>query len=397
MDFEIRPLIATDAAACRPLMAQAFSQGRVVETPAADAPADADDVYVRNRHGVFVGGELQSALTICPFEVHWGAETTLAMGGIAGVATAAEARGKGYVDALLRHTLLTMRDAGQTISALYPFSWSFYRPFGWDWVGESRTVQVPLSALAKFAGPGRTTNVTGASVRDALEPAYTAYARRYRGTMTTEHHRWERLLEHSDGRTSYVYRYAPTGEYLIWRYEPDGKKGTVRRWVAWSAEGYRALLALLHYLGTQCETAEIRLPMDTLLPQFIMHWDLETKVGPVFMGRVVDAARALEKLKPPVALTGRARIRLTDAHAPWNDGVLEIAMEGGAVRCGPVAAGPGDSGIEIDIQAFSQAFWGMPGLQALRAAGRLLVHSEPDFALLDALLPAAPVYTLDFF
>jgi hypothetical protein len=48
----------------------------------------------------------------------------------------------------------------------------------------------------------------------------------------------------------------------------------------------------------------------------------------------------------------------------------------------------------MDIQAFSQAFWGEPSLSAIRHAGRVEVKEEAAFRHLSAILAPNPVYNL---
>jgi predicted acetyltransferase len=402
--IEIRPLDPADHHRNRVLMSHAFGKGRVVPPPAPDAPpVEAKDVA--NTLAAYAGGKLVASLTTVPFDVRWGADATLAMGGIAGVATFAEARGQGLVDGLLRRSLEEMRAKGQTISSLYPFAWAFYRRYGWDWVGRKRDVTLPLREL-KSAPEGRRVEAmegTADEVRALLTPAYDAFARRYRGVFAPDSHRWKDKLNHSDDRTTHVYAYTPEGGaeitgYLLWRYDRDGDGGQVREFVASTPDAYRGLLSLLHYLATQCKTARVTLPDDTPLWSHVMHWDLRTKIEPVFMGRVVDFAAAMAQVTPPAGLpNGAATVAVRDEAAPWNAGVWRLTVEGGAVSCAAIVGGAIEADVALDIQALSQAFWGTPSLAELRAAGRLEVNGEAGFALLAAVLPAAPVYTLDDF
>ena len=395
MDFEIRQLTAEDKPAHRALMALAFEHGRVPTPEAANADESEDEGG--DDWGLFAGGRLRSSLTIRPFQVHWGLDTVLSMGGIAGVASSPEARGAGHVNALLRHALATMREQGQVISALYPFSWSFYREFGWDWVGERREITLPLEHLPKFpASRGMAERVDGEGAKERLAATYTTFARRYRGMFTSESHQWK-PIEPRDGRQAYAFQFPPTGEYFTWRYQADDKSGRIGHWMAWTPEGCHALLSVLHYLANQCETAEVAVPVDTLFPHFVMHWDLKTTVRPVFMGRVVDVAGALTGLPAPASATGSLMIRIWDEHAPWNAGVWRVASDGSRISCERVEDTGGRMLLEMDIQAFSQAFWGTPSLASLRAAGRVAVRDEMAFDWLSMLLPSAPVFTMDFF
>jgi predicted acetyltransferase len=393
MSIELRALEPGDAARHRTLMNQAFGKGRVVTPPAPDAPPP----DMANKYGVFEDGALRAALTIVPFVAHWGAEFTLPLGGIAGVATFAEARGQGHVDALLRHSLKVMHDAGQVISALYPFAWSFYKRYGWEWVGENRRITLPLREIRVSAKSiSRIQDITGDSAQAAITPAYNAFAKQYRGVFTTETHRWENLLRHDDSRTTYVYQHGDDG-YLLWRYGNDDT-GTVREMVANSPDAWESSLALLHYFATQCEKARVSLPADTPLYSYLMHYDVKTEVEPVFMGRVVDVSAALAALKPAPDITnGSLLLAVQDPHAPWNDGQFRVTVEDGQVQCAAQLGGTSIPDVTLSIGAFSQAYWGRPSLYSLRQAGQVTVTSEAGYQLLHALLPAATVYCRDDF
>jgi predicted acetyltransferase len=394
VNTELRALTPDDAYPNRLLMNHAFGRGAVVPPPNPDDPPR----EMNNTWGVFENGTLQASLAIVPFLVHWGPSLVLPMGGIAGVATFAEARGRGYVDQLLRHSLETMRTAGQVISALYPFSWGFYRRYGWDWVGEKRNIRLPLAQVRSAPEGREVRNITGDGAREKTEAYCTRFARKYRGIFTTETRRWGRALSHDEGRTTYVYAHEPSESYLLWRYEAKQEEGTAREFVANAPEGDRALLSLLHYFGTQCETASLTVPADSPLWSHVMHWDLETKIEPVFSGRVVDFGPAMMRLEPsPETPNGSVTLALTDEHAPWNAGIWRITVEDGKIHAATVVGGADDADVTADIQALSQAYWGMPDLHSLRRAGRVTVTNEPGFDLLSRLLPPTPIFTMDHF
>jgi len=411
----VRPLTASDAARNRQLMNHAFGSGRIAVPPAegADVVAGYDPVP-KVTLGAFAGGgdDLRASLTICAFDIHWrGArDGVLPMGGIASVATWAEARGRGYVDALLRESLRTMREAGQVVSALYPFAWNFYKRYGWDFVGDKREVTLPLTQL-KTAPEGRnvrdlTDYGHALNARAAITPAYTQFAQNYRGAFTEKSHRWDRALEHSGDHATHIYGYFPDTEsdtcaaYLLWRFDTEGDGALVREFAAQTPGDYRALLSLLHYLATQKRIARVTLPADTPLWSHLMHWDLKTQTAPVFAGRIVDVAAAFARLSAAQEGENKGASSVTvdvrDEHAPWNNGVWRIAAEGGNMVCEKeTRAAEGD--VTLSIAALSQAFWGTPSLADLRRAGLVEVQNEAGFAVLLRLLPPAPVFTLDHF
>nr|CAA9246665.1 hypothetical protein AVDCRST_MAG63-1697 [uncultured Armatimonadetes bacterium] len=396
MDHTIRLIAPEEDAAHARLMAHAFGHGRVTnDEPPARTP-DHHDAF-----GLFDAAGLQAAYTLIPFRVHWQpGRSPLPMGGVAGVATWAEARGRGHVGALLRHLLETMRGRGQVVSSLYPFAFAFYRNYGWEWVGERRRVSIPLAQVPRAPEGADVRAVPAEDALPLLKPIYSRYAARYRGMCDAETHRWPQALRHDDNRTTYVYVHQHPGAepdgYLLWRFGKDGH-GQVREFVATTPEAHRGLFSLLHYFGTQCTKADFqKLPADTPLWSHVMHWDVETKAWPVFMARVVDVPAAFAALAPgPDVADGGVTIVVRDEHAPWNDGAWTITGEAGAVRC-ERANGTSPS-VTLDIQALSQAFWGQPSLDALWRAGRLEAGDASSLRWLASLVAGPPVYTLDDF
>src|SRR5690606_40607540 len=65
-----------------------------------------------------------SRLSLLPLEV-WIGGRKLAMGGVAGVASWPDARRQGGVRRLLQHAFGRMRENGQSLSMLAPFSFAF--------------------------------------------------------------------------------------------------------------------------------------------------------------------------------------------------------------------------------------------------------------------------------
>jgi predicted acetyltransferase len=386
MNPEPIALTAEHAPELRRLMNHAFGHGRIPDPPSGEE-SDPEGTI-----GIVEDGRLRAALTICDFQTHWGA-TTLPMGGIAGVATYADARGRGLVDRMLRQSLERMRANGQVVSSLFPFAFAFYRKFGWDWVGEKRTYVLPLRELPRRREITAARELDAPDPKTILAPIYTQVARHYHGAFTAESHKWHDPLNHNDGRTTYVH--TTDGGYMIWRYPGSGGGPLdIREYMATTPDADAALLALLRDIGTQVEQGRVHLPADTPIWSSLMHWDVSTTVQPVFMGRVVDLAAALAARPIPPDLFGTLTLAVADEHAPWNDGVWRLTADGGVLSAARTQDTPQ---IAADIAAVSQAYWGTPSVATLRRAGRLTVHDDAAFGLLCQLLPPALVYCWDGF
>ncbi len=403
--MELRVLTPEDKPAIEKLMAEAFGKGSRPE-PEADAPNGDKPALPKTRLGVFEGPRLVACTIIDSLHLAWG-EANAPLGGIGGVACAADQRGRGHVGRLMGEALRVMRDAGQYLSGLYPFSFGFYRRYGWDWVGEQKQYSVPASELK--AGPeGRClTAYEGLDALEIVRPVYAQFARRYHGMgLRTETapgeavpHWWRRALDHRDDRTTYVqvYRDTATGEaegYLTFRYPEDGDTAHIGEFYANTPAAYRGLLSVLHYYGVQVEKVSWCAPLDDPLALHVMHYDLETTLKPLFMGRVVDVAAALTALRPDVSLTGEIVLQVADSQCDWNNQTFAVTLDAGHVT---VTASQDMPGITLDIQTLSQAYWGQPSLDLLRASGRVAVTDNVQYALLSRLLPPHICFLRDFF
>ena len=239
---------------------------------------------------------------------------------------------------------------------------------------------------------------------DALEvvrPVHAAFARRYRGMTTRQDpvpNWWERILKHREDRTTYVHVHhdSTTDEadgYLTFRFDTS-EAASLGDFFATTPAAYRGLLSILHYYGTQVEKVKFRAPADDPLPLHVMHWDLETEVQPLFMGRIVDVKTALEALPPPAQVSGEIDLAITDSHCDWNDGVWAVYLDSERVSVKRTQKTPG---VPLDIQTLSQAYWGQLSLAMLRTGGRLIVMDEEQCRVLEALLPPTVCYQQDHF
>lgn len=393
---DLRRLTPEDDPALARLEAEAFFGGRRSEPSAPDLEKPRSTVL-----GICDGPRLVAAATVHDLHLWWG-EREVPMGGIAGVACAADQRGRGHVGRLLTESLRVMRDAGQYTSGLYPFAYAFYRRFGWEWAGERREYSVPTAHIPASPEGRAVRCYDGPEALDIVRPVYDTFARRHRGMATRTNpdpNFWERALAHADNRSTYVQVYHDPATdkaegYLTFRYPESGETGQVGEFFANTPAAYRGLLSLLHYYGTQMERVKFFAPANDPLPLFVMHSDLETKVSPLFMGRVVDVAQALSALTPDPSLAGTLSLGVSDPTCDWNDGAFAVTVEAGQVSAVPT---PNTPGITLDIQALTQAYWGQPALPLLRAAGRVSVTDAAQYELLFRLLPPAICFLADGF
>ena len=370
---------------------QAFAQGSRAGVRTTPDPNDQPTC----RLAVFDAGGMQARLAVIDYRVIFGAESLLPMGGIGGVACLPASRGKGYAGKLLTAALERMREQGQVISSLFPFSYAFYRNYGWDWVGLQRRYSLPSNILKAIP---ETENVRRAKRQDwpAIQECYARFSQGYRGMIARTPKSWEEELSDSDERFNYVYLYERNGETegymtLPWSSREDTRLSEM---IARTPLAQAALLGLLARHAMQIKRFNWMAPGDDRLLFNVQANELEMALNRVTQGRIVDVAGAFAAWKPHSEARGSVNFAVKDERAPWNTGVWQAEFADGATQIQKTTQEPQ---VSLDIQALSQAFYGTPTLDELRAAHRLTVHDEIGYQALRSLLTGPTMWTVDGF
>ncbi|SEK44393.1 Predicted acetyltransferase [Carnobacterium iners] len=100
-------------------------------------------------YGAFKENTLLSQLIVRPMEVYLHGQS-FKMGGVGSVASYPENRGGGDIAKLMTHSLEKMHEKGQTLSYLAPFSYSFYRRYGYEQCFDELHYTIDVSELPKM-------------------------------------------------------------------------------------------------------------------------------------------------------------------------------------------------------------------------------------------------------
>lgn len=345
--------------------------------------------------GVWDEGGMQAQVIVLQYQVHMGQNVTLPMGGIAGVCCLPASRGKGYAGECLRYSLDRMREAGQAVSMLYPFSWEYYRQFGWEWIGVTRAYRVETRSLPS-SPESEYVHAAMPLDREKVMKCYTQYAHRYRGLLARTAKHWNTILDDTDTNYTYTYLYERDGEtegYLTLR-DNSASLTNLREFIALTPRALAGLLGMLRRYDMQIEKFGWRAPENDLLWNRYYHWAIQTTIQPSVQARVVDVVAALQEWQPDPGKRGELTLKIQDEAARWNQGVWRIQFEDGRVSVRESSANPQ---VEMDIQAFSQAYFGTPDIHRIRAADRLNVYEEAGFRALSDILQGPPAWTNDDF
>jgi predicted acetyltransferase len=349
--------------------------------------------------GYFDEGRLAAKLTILDFHI-WLHGESFAMGGIAGVATWPEYRRKGMVGQLLKQALRTMKEAGQSISFLHPFAFSFYRKYGWETYIDYLKYEITTELLPRFELQD------GAKIErinkdwKLLNGIYEAYAKGYNGMLKRDGEWWNnRIFKFKKGSIA-IYRDAQ-GElkgYIF--YQVQNNSCTVHELVFLNEEARRGLWKFISDHDSMIEKVILIAPSDDKLPFLLSNPRIKQEVVPYFMARIVDVQSFVQQF--PFAKAGdgeRFYLQVSDSQAEWNNGLFEIRIEASGiakVTKQPLSDAKEDQLLTCDIQTLSSLLMGYQKASFLNEIGRL-DGREAEIKRLERLIPARTTYLADFF
>ncbi|MGD6964913.1 GNAT family N-acetyltransferase [Rossellomorea vietnamensis] len=277
---------------------------------------DAHELY-----GIEIEDKLAAKLHLLSLGVFLG-DTEYKMGGIAGVATYPEYRRKGLVKDLLTFTLERMREKGQTLSMLHPFSIAFYRKYGWELFTTLKKVKVPKAELKMFepvSGTIRRFNKDTYPYK--LEEIYRQYAKGYNGMLARDSEWWKERTITTLSVAVYADDKGEDTGYIL--YDVKDQKMKVEEFIALNAEARNGLWNFVCQHDSMLAEVELVLHPHDPLPFLFHNPKTITELQPYFMARVVDVFSFFKLYFH--SFKGELSMNIHDDYASWNNGKFLLA------------------------------------------------------------------------
>lgn len=412
MRLHVRPATDADAPALRRLGCEAFAPpspppGTPPPAPPTSAPPGASVLCDRcTVVGKAVDLELES----------WYGGRRVPTSGVAGVAVAAEYRGRGATRPLLTHLLRRARARGAVISTLYPTAPAYYRGLGYEVIGSYVTREVPTWALTRApARPGPTEEGAGGDaaavrVRRAVESdwlrivaCYDAWAAGATGALTRIGRRFAACvadLAEDVTAVSVAESAADPGGPLLgycrWqRAGGYGAEGTieVRDLITLTTQAQAALLRVVGSHEPTARTTRFHAGSGNDLA-WVLRDDAFRELGATpYMLAVLDVLGAIAARGFSTAVAGTAELAVR-ATLPGVAGAYALTWAGGRSMAERFE---GQAATWISARGFAALYAGSLRCAALRRLGMLGGDPSGD-DLLDAAFGAAgPVDIRDYF
>ncbi|WP_252314696.1 enhanced intracellular survival protein Eis [Sinobaca sp. H24] len=340
--------------------------------------------------------EIASKLTIFPSEIYIAGEV-MKMGGISGVATWPEKRRSGLVRELLRAAMKDVKERGCEVSLLYPFSFSFYRKFGWELFADAKIWTLSSSQLPQPVPleQGTIYRVTQKAAA-VLQPIYEKWAVSYTGAVLRDKQWWEDMvLKRKTGEIA-VFK-NEQGEdrgYII--YKIKNQKMEVKEFIWLDEETRTALWSFLAQHDSMITEVEIRPAVNDPSRFLLADSRITEKRESYFMARIVDMTSFLQKYPLHLKEGEELDLKIEDDFCEWNKGFYTLENVDGSIH---IRFYPGHSekeGLEMNIQTAAAVFMGYITAEQAWKAGR--IQGKPEqVALLQAGISDLEPFIYDFF
>lgn len=343
--------------------------------------------------GWFDGDKLVSSLSIYPRQVNVHGRI-YEMAGLTGVGTYPEYANLGLMSDLIKMALIKMRESGQWISYLYPYSIPYYRKKGWEIITEHMTFKIKDTQLPEHVdAPGF---VERLDVKDAVViQVYDKFSRKNHGAMIRSPTAWEEYWrwENEDERTAAVYHNSndePTGLLFYWVADDIFH---IKEMIYLNQEARRGLwkfisahFSMVNYVDGNNYKNE---PVAFLLEDS----HIQETIEPYYMARIVDIKAFLENY-PFDGIGMPFHFVVTDPIAEWNNGVFGIQWDAsGKVE---ISNDPVGKPVKLDIQTLTALLMSYRTPSYFFEIERLETDAE-TLRTLDMIIPDQQPYFSDYF
>lgn len=253
------------------------------------------------------------------------------MGGIGFVATYPEYRQQGIIKRLMIEALKKMRENGQSVSVLAPFSVSFYRYFGWELFFENLHYTIPQTMFPTF---GKRLDIVkrmsfewpDSTLFQGIKDFHNAQALINNGSMLRDEAWWKRIE-----------RRAPDSHFAAY-FKDDKIAGYIRYIIQdgtfeihdFITEDLLAEQAICRFITSHAASVNSIKGVTSNDHQFGFYFkepQFKKEVVQDVMVRIVDVLRFMQHYRWGY-IQEPLYIRIEDALCSWNDHVYQINNSG---------------------------------------------------------------------
>ena len=313
------------------------------------------------------------------------------------VSTLPEYRHSHYASSLLIKSLEVMKNRGYLFSALGPFSYSFYKKYGWNLAFHKKKYTMSMEYLKTFEKRKNIFRLLTLKDLNNVRMLYETFMSRYNGAIRRDAKNWESRFKRLNKHKNYAYGCSRDGKELSGYifYSLGDSRFDIHEMVYDSLETKLDLLCFICAHKAQAGEVVWFAPPDDNTPLLLENPAIDQNIKVGMMIRVVDVKRVLEAYSFPPEYNGSFTIKVEDFYAPWNSRPFRVFIENGNAKVEKIEDGPID--VKCDIQTFSQIMFGYLSMREAMELGKIAACSPERLDDIATLFMGHPTYETDSF
>lgn len=312
-------------------------------------------------------GKLIAGLYVVPFMMYFDGNPQK-MAGIQGVITAPEARNGGVMGKVMQECLTKIKQDGYIFSALYPFSYAYYRKFGYDVAHKTTNATIQMQDMEFYEFPTGEVRFwrKGDDLAD-IKAIYGKFAQKRNYAIVRTDKDWAKIMEEDPYiARKYTYVHYDTQntpdayiKFGVNDDDPNEDKKIVVDEMAWiNPAALHSMFGFIAKLRPQFGEFTWNVPNELdLYLLFPEAWNLQISSESSMMFRIVDILPAIHAMQAPLG-SGNVTIAVTDKNFPENTGTYSIAWQNGKIAAKKESPKPAAADMSTTIEALSQMLIG---------------------------------------
>lgn len=348
-------------------------------------------------YGIHEDNELVSGLFSMPFKVNFHGQPFL-MNGITDVMSVPEYSGKGAAGTLMKAALNDMYENNVVLSYLAPFSFAYYRKFGYEQLFDHQHYQLAGDKLprVKPAKVGRVRRTTLSKAIPLIQTADLHSPLSQNGGLIRQAWWWHYLTEkHPEWQVAYYQdaQQVVTG-YLIYTRSAD--EFHVQEFVHLTPASYQSLLSFVFKHDADYQTYTFENANPNYQGDLVADpYPLKVTTQPYMMGRIVNLQAFLEKYPFNQTDFEPISFNIEDETIAQNQGSWTISATSGEISI------EHDSEPQVNvptftIQQFTKATFGYRSLTSQQSFGQINGKTS-SLVKLDQLFTTQKPVLADYF
>jgi len=341
--------------------------------------------------------KLVSAMVVDPAKVMINGKAVKA-GLIAAVTTLPEARNAGGVRMMFDAVIPHMKNEGMVFSILYPFSFEYYRKFGYEHNYVKTRINFPISELSHYPYPkGMKSHDKNDSWED-MAYVYNIFSKDKNMAMVRSKNEWDKILRgdpHKSKEFAYIHMTNDKPDsYVLYKAETKDNKGLLNiKELTWtSTDGLRSILGFIYGMRSEYDEVSWALPTGIDVFSIVSNpCSIILSYDSIIMTRVVDVQAALNLIVAP-SKKGSVVLGIKDKFMKENSNSYLVSWDENKLKTEITNY---DADMELDIETLVQLSTGYTTIEQTLYRLDVCVHNKMDE--LTALFPKKNQYMMESF